>query len=73
MTGYHLCESTCDGDTSKVSTLMSAQDSQSFINFTSRNGHVAVTEKIIDVNCNVDLRLIMTLLSNKLMRVRDTL
>jgi hypothetical protein len=33
MTGQQLCESAVDGDTTKVSTLLSTQGAQSFINY----------------------------------------
>ena len=66
MTGKDLCETTRDGDTAKVSTLLSTQDAQSFINYQDAhgitslhevvvNGHAAVTEKLIVSRSNVDL------------------
>ena len=67
MTGEQLCKAAHDGDAAKVSTLLSAQGAQSFINYQDANGctplhlsafsgHEAVTEKLIAARCNVDLQ-----------------
>ena len=66
MTGKQLCEAARDGDAAKVSTLLSTQGAQSFINYqdaqgatplflAARHGHAAVTEVLIAACCNVDL------------------
>jgi ankyrin repeat protein len=66
MTGQQLCEAARDGDTAKVSTLLSTQGAQSFINYqdargytplyaASQNGNVSVTEQLIEAGCNIDL------------------
>ena len=55
MTGQQLCEAALHGDAAKVSTLLSRQDAQSFINhqdkdgvtplhFAADNEHATVTE-----------------------------
>jgi ubiquitin len=67
MTGQQLCEAVRDGDVVKVSTLLSAQGAQSFVNyqdaygvtplhFAAQEGHATVTEKLIEARCNVDLQ-----------------
>ena len=66
MTGKQLWEAARDGDTLKVSTLLSTQGAQSFINYqdangvtplflAAENGHTTVTEKLLAARCNVDL------------------
>ena len=56
-----------DGDTAKVSTLLSTQGAQSFINYqgtngttpihcVSQKGHVSVTEQLIEPHYNIDLQ-----------------
>ena len=66
MTGQRLCEAALDGDAAKVSTLLSTQGARSFINyqdargctpllFAARNGHSAITEKLLAACCSVDL------------------
>jgi len=58
MTGQHLCETALNGDAAKVSTLLSTQCAQSFINyqdadgsmpihFAAASGHVAVAKQLI--------------------------
>jgi hypothetical protein len=58
MTGQQLWEAACDGDAAKVSTLLSTQGAQSFINYqgalgytplhcAAGRGHEAVTEKLL--------------------------
>jgi ankyrin repeat protein len=67
MTGQHLCEAACDGDTAKVSTLLSTQCVQSFINYqdadgstpllhAAGSGHATVAKQLIAAPCNVDLQ-----------------
>ena len=67
MTGQQLCEAAGDGDAAKVSTLLSTQGAQSFINYQDAhgftplhiaavNGHAAVTEQLIAARCNVNLQ-----------------
>ena len=67
MTGNQLCETTRDEDTSKVSTLLSTQGTQSFINFQDAHactplhvacigGHVVVTKQLLTARCNVNLQ-----------------
>jgi ankyrin repeat protein len=66
MTGQQLCEAARDGDAAKVSTLLSTQGAQSFINYqevdggtalhaAAFGGHVAVTKQLLAARCNVDL------------------
>ena len=66
-TGQQLCEAAGDGDAAKVSTLLSTQGAQSFINYQEAhgytplhiaavNGHAAVTEQLIAARCNVNLQ-----------------
>ena len=58
MTGLQLCEAACAGDAAKVSTLLSTQGAQSFINYQDEHGrtllhdatirgHETVTEQLI--------------------------
>jgi ankyrin repeat protein len=67
ITGQQLCEAARDGDAAKVSTLMSTQGAQSFINYqdadgvaplyaTAYLGHAAVTEQLLKARCNVNLQ-----------------
>ena len=67
MTGQQLCKAALDGDAAKVSTLLSTQGAQSFINYQDANGHTplheaarigheAVIKQLIDARCNVDLQ-----------------
>jgi hypothetical protein len=67
MTGQQLCEAAHDGDSAKVSTLLSTQDAQSFIDyqdalgytplhFAAQNEHEAVTKQLLAARCNVDLQ-----------------
>ena len=67
MTGQQLWEAARDGDAAKVSTLLSTQGAQSFINFQSAqgitplhcaafSGHEAVTEKLLAARCSVNLQ-----------------
>jgi ankyrin repeat protein len=67
MTGQQLCKAARDGDTAKVSTLLSTQGAQSFINYqdahgftplhdAASNGHAAVTKQLIAARCDVDLQ-----------------
>jgi len=62
MTGRQLCVAACVGDTAAVSSLLSTQSAQSFINYrdaigstplqaAAGNRHEAVTRQ-----CNVDLQ-----------------
>jgi ankyrin repeat protein/ubiquitin len=66
MTGEQLCKAAHDGDAAKVSTLLSAQGAQSFINYQNAhgltplqsaafNGHEAVTEQLLAARCSVDI------------------
>jgi hypothetical protein len=66
MSGQQLCEAARDGEAAKVSTLLSTQGAQSFINyqdargctpllFAAQNGHSAITEKLLAARCSVDL------------------
>jgi ankyrin repeat protein len=63
MTGQQLCKAALDGDAAKVSTLLSTQGAQSFINYQDANGHTplheaarigheAVIKQLIDARCN---------------------
>ena len=65
--GKQLREAARDGDAAKVSTMLSAQGAQSFINYKDANGvtplffaaadgHTTVTEKILTAPCSVDLQ-----------------
>jgi ankyrin repeat protein len=67
MTGQQLCESACVGDAAKVSTLLSTQGAQFFINYqdaagghpllyASGQGHAAVTKQLIFARCSVNLQ-----------------
>ena len=67
MTGQQFCETARDGDAMKVSTVLSTQVAQSFINYqdargttpfhiTTVNGHAVVTELLIAASCIVDLQ-----------------
>ncbi len=67
MTGQQLRQAAHDGDAAKVSTLLSTQGAQSFINyqdalgatplhFAAQNGHQAVTNQLLAARCNVDLQ-----------------
>jgi hypothetical protein len=67
MTGQQLWEAEGDGDAAKVSTLLSRQGAQSFINYqdaqgatplyaTALNGHASVTKHLLAARCNVDLQ-----------------
>jgi hypothetical protein len=67
MTRNQFWASVCVGDTTVVTSLMSTQDVQSFINYPDvigstpfhtvvANWHESVTKQLIDVRCNVDLR-----------------
>jgi ankyrin repeat protein len=67
MTGQQLWEAARDGDAAKVSTLLSTQGAQSFINYqdaqgftplfvAALKGHAAVTEQLIAARCNVNLQ-----------------
>ena len=58
MTGPQFCKTVCNGDTSKVSTLLSTQDTYFFINYqdtvgstpliyTVGNGNTVVTTQIL--------------------------
>jgi ankyrin repeat protein len=66
MTGQQLGEAARDGDAAKVSTLLSTQGAQSFINYqdalgrtplhiAAANGHASVTQQLIAARCIVDL------------------
>ena len=66
MTGQQLWKAARAGDAAKVSTLLSAQGAQSFINYQNAhgltplqsaafNGHEAVTEQLIAARCSVDI------------------
>ena len=68
MTGQQLCEAARDGDAAKVSTLLSTQGAQSFINYqkvdggtalhaAAFGGHATVTKQLIAARCNVDLQM----------------
>jgi hypothetical protein len=66
MTGpQQLWEAVRDGDAAKVSTLLSTQGAQSFINYQGANGntplhlaalkgHAAITSQILASRCSVD-------------------
>jgi ankyrin repeat protein len=65
MTGQKLFEAARDGDAAQVSTLLSKQGAQTFINyqdvigntplhFATANGHLSVTNQLIAARCNVD-------------------
>jgi hypothetical protein len=67
MSGQQLCEAARDGEAAKVSTLLSTQGAQSFINyqdangytpllFAAQNGYSAITEKLLTARCSVDLQ-----------------
>jgi hypothetical protein len=67
MTGKQLWEAARDGDAAKVSTMLSTQGAQSFINYTDSKGFTAlhaaavdglaaVTKQLIAARCNVDLQ-----------------
>jgi ankyrin repeat protein len=67
MTGHQLCEAACVGDAAKVSTLLSTQGAQFFINYqdasgghpllyASGQGHAAVTKQLIFARCSVNLQ-----------------
>ena len=67
MTGQQLWKAARDGDAAKVSTLLSRQGAQSFINYqdaegatplyaTAFNGHATVTMQLIAARCSVDLQ-----------------
>ncbi len=67
MTGQHLCEAAACGDAAKVSTLLSKEGAQSFVNYqgakgytplywAAGSGHEAVTKQLIDARCDVDLQ-----------------
>ena len=67
MTGQQLWEAARDGDAAKVSTLLSTQGAQSFINYQNANGYTplhgaacngrsAITKQLIVARCNVDLQ-----------------
>jgi ubiquitin C len=67
MTGQQLWEAARDGDTAKVSTLLSTQGAQSFINYqdeagstplhlAAQNGHASVTKQLIEARCNTDVQ-----------------
>ena len=67
MTGQQLWEAARGGDAAKVSTLLSTQGAQSFINYQAAqgstplhcaafNGHAAVTKQLIAARCSVDLQ-----------------
>ncbi len=67
MSGQQLWNAACDGDAAKVSTLLSTQGAQSFINyqdadgytplvFAAGNGHEAVTKQLLAARCHVHLQ-----------------
>ena len=67
MTGQQLWEAARDGHAAKVSTLLSTQGAQSFINYqgangttpllcAAQNGHASVTKQLIEARCNIDLK-----------------
>jgi hypothetical protein len=67
MTGEQLRQAAHDGDSAKVSALLSTQGAQSFINYqdehgctplfhAAKSGHEAVTKKLLAARCNVDLQ-----------------
>ena len=67
MTGHELRDAAHESDKAKVSTLLSIQGTQSFINdqdthgdtplfFTVENGRETVTGKVLAARCNVDLQ-----------------
>jgi hypothetical protein len=61
MTGQQLWEAARDGDAAKVSTLLSTQGAQSFINYQDADGctgkgHAAVSKQLLAARCNVDLQ-----------------
>ena len=64
--GPKLLMAARDGDASRVQTLLSAPDMQSYINYTDKdgrtsllyaafNGHAPIVEKLIAAGCNIDL------------------
>ena len=68
MTGKQSLEVALEGDTVKVDTLLSTQDSQSFINYQDKHGstslhnvpdkgHETVTKQLISARCIVELHL----------------
>ena len=68
--GPKLLMAARDGDASRVQTLLSAPDMQSYINYTDKdgrtsllyaafNGHAPIVEKLIAAGCNIDLGQIM--------------
>ena len=68
MMGQQLCKAAHGGDAAKVSTLLSTQGAQSFINYqgargatplflAAGKGHAAVTEQLIAARCNVDVQM----------------
>ena len=67
MTGQKLCEAARDGDAAMVSTLLSTQGAQFFINYQDADGatplheaagqgHAAVTKQLLEARCNVNLQ-----------------
>ncbi len=67
ITGQKLWNAARDGDAAKVSTLLSTQGAQSFINYQVANvftplhcaagqGLVAVTKQLIAARCSVDVQ-----------------
>jgi hypothetical protein len=67
MTGKQLWDAARDGDSAKVSTLLSTQGAQSYINYqdakgasalhiAAEKGHASVTEQLIAARCNIGLQ-----------------
>ena len=69
MTGRQLWEAALEGDSARVSTLLSTQGAQSFINYQVAHahgctplhlaaglGHAAVTKQLLAARCNVDVQ-----------------
>jgi hypothetical protein len=67
MTGHQLGEGVGHSETTKVSTLLSTQGVQSFINYQNEDGctslhitvgkgHVSVTKHLLSARCNVDIQ-----------------
>ena len=67
MTGKQLWDAARDGDSAKVSTLLSTQGAQSYINYqdakgasalhiAAEKGHASVTEQLIAARCDVNLQ-----------------